>query len=342
MLFSHSETANGLIPRSANEMSSTAQIRFLKAKLKVLQEEVDRLGGEVAKKDEENLKLAQRCRELDEDRARQLRISNAHQTSMDKLKKQSDEMQAKVSVSEVQINALKKENEALKKDGKKSGADQQHLELRLSRALEEIEKFKTQVQRSSAASRETTEQEKRRVEQLAAENKRLQKQKTELIQAFKKQLKLIDILKRQKMHLEAAKILQFSEEEFINALEWNSTNGPVGGSQPGSSRNVRAAQRPPSGSSRPGIGGNGKTKPQTQKGLARSSSLSSVRNDPGDEVRPQNENLMLDNLDYQDDDDDDACDGENGSYGGKGDEDYYQMNDKEQADDTGKYDDECS
>jgi len=339
MLFSHSETANGLIPRSANEMSSTAQIRFLKAKLKVLQEEVDRLGGEMAKKDEENLKLAQRCRELDEDRARQLRISNAHQTSMDKLKKQSDEMQAKASVSEVQINALKKENEALKKDGKKWGADQQHLELRLSRALEEIEKFKTQAQRSSAASRETTEQEKRRVEQLAAENKRLQKQKTELIQAFKKQLKLIDILKRQKMHLEAAKILQFSEEEFINALEWNSTNGPVGGSQPGSSRNVRAAaQRPPSGSSRPGIGGNGKTKPQTQKGLARSSSLSSVRNEPGDEVKPQNENLMLDNLDYLDDDDDDDYEGENAGYGG----DYYQMNDKEQADDTGKYDDECN
>ena len=37
------------------------------------------------------------------------------------------------------------------------------------------------------------------MEQLTAENKQLTKQKTELITAFKKQLKLIDLLKRQKV-----------------------------------------------------------------------------------------------------------------------------------------------
>ena len=84
---------NALIPRQANEMSNEAQIRFLKAKLKVVQEECDRLGGELNKRDEENLKLAQRCKELDEDRGKQLRISNAHQTQVEKLKKLNDELQ---------------------------------------------------------------------------------------------------------------------------------------------------------------------------------------------------------------------------------------------------------
>lgn len=74
----------------------------------------------------------------------------------------------------------------------------------------------------------------------------LQKQKEELILNIKKQLKLIDIYKRQKvmksspilflpcvysfkcylafaflqMHYEAAKLLSFAEDEFMKALDW--------------------------------------------------------------------------------------------------------------------------
>lgn len=216
--------SNQLIPRSANEMSNEAQIRFLKAKLKVMQEELERFQFELNKKEEENLKLAQRCKELDEDRAKQLRISNSHQTQMDKFKKLNEDLQVKLNAHELQQQALKKENDQLKKDTKKQQTDQQQVDLRLNRALEEIEKYKQQLAKTQTSSKDSNEQEKRRIEQLQSDNKRLQKQKLELIQAFKKQLKLIDILKKQKMHLEAAKMLQFTEDEFMNALEWNTTN----------------------------------------------------------------------------------------------------------------------
>eukprot|EP00759_Apiculatamorpha_spiralis_P055092 PhF_6_TR7270/c0_g1_i1/m.10849 len=54
---------------------------------------------------------------------------------------------------------------------------------------------------------------------LATENKKLLQQKTDLALLVKKQAKLIDVLKRQKMHIEAAKLLNLCEDDFLRTLE---------------------------------------------------------------------------------------------------------------------------
>ena len=92
----------------------------------------------------------------------------------------------------------------------------------MARALEEAERSRAELARVRAASKDGVEGDRRRAEGLAAELRRVEKQKSELLSAFKKQLRLIDVLKRQRMHIEASRLLAFSEDEFIKALEWTS------------------------------------------------------------------------------------------------------------------------
>ncbi|RNA31481.1 testis-expressed sequence 9 [Brachionus plicatilis] len=287
----YEQTASELMmPKAANEMSNEAQIRFFKAKLKVLQEEVEKYGTELAKKDEENFKLAQRCKELEEERVKQLRISNSHQTQMEKYKKSNDEAQQKIGQLETQMKLVKNENEQLKRDSKKGGQDMQHLELRLNRSLEEIEKLKLELNKQMNAKKNLNEQDKGRIESLQNENKKLNKQKLELIQAFKRQIKLIDNLKKQKMHLEASRLLQFCEQEFISALDWNpNAMESVPSTKPNS--------RPPSGLNRSAINKN-ETRKNSNKNIKnlRSSSMASLEQNDSNNNAETISNL--ENLDF--------------------------------------------
>ena len=53
------------------------------------------------------------------------------------------------------------------------------------------------------ACQDTAKREQQRLEQLQEDNRQLERQKAELIAAFKKQLRLIDVLKRQKVRLQS-------------------------------------------------------------------------------------------------------------------------------------------
>ena len=51
-----------------------------------------------------------------------------------------------------------------------------------------------------------------------ADNRQLQRQKEDIAAAFRKQLKLIDVIRRQRLHLESARALTVSEEQFSRIL----------------------------------------------------------------------------------------------------------------------------
>ncbi|XP_066510113.1 testis-expressed protein 9-like [Hoplias malabaricus] len=209
-----------IMPSAGEEMSAEAQMRFLKAKLHVMQEELNRLSNECNKRDDENAALSSKLKEVEEDRVRLQRTTSMQQTQLEKHRTLAEEANRNCDSLRQQVTTLQKEVEGMKRAQKQAASAHSATEVRLNRALEEAEKSKAQVNKLKQTSKDSANHEQQRIEALQAENKKLEKQKAELIIGFKKQLKLIDILKRQKMHFEAAKMLSFTEEEFMKALDW--------------------------------------------------------------------------------------------------------------------------
>ena len=93
-------------------------------------------------------------------------------------------------------------------------------QVRLNRANEELDAARREVQRLRQGSSSTGGELRTMYDSALKQSKVLAAQKDELLAAFRKQQQLIDVLKRQKLHVEAARVLQFSEEEFVKALDW--------------------------------------------------------------------------------------------------------------------------
>ena len=89
----------------------------------------------------------------------------------------------------------------------------------MNRALEEVEKLKLALREAKISETGKNDSIRRDLDRMSEENNKLERQRNELLQAFKKQMKLIDVLKRQKMHIESAKLLAFTEDEFVKTLE---------------------------------------------------------------------------------------------------------------------------
>jgi chromosome segregation ATPase len=128
------------------------------------------------------------------------------------------ELAQRCKLAESQLVAARKEIQLLQRQVTQApGSENAPKEdVRLQRAINEIEALRSQLTTPQVGGPEPVE-----LSRLRNENKKLESQRLELIQCIRKQNRLIDVLKRQKMHLEAAKLLQITEEEFVKTLEIN-------------------------------------------------------------------------------------------------------------------------
>ena len=164
--------------------------------------------------EEENERINIKLKESDDERTRLNRVINTLQDQLDKFKKLSTETKSKLDTTEVELNSLRKEIEQTKRQTKKQQQDQTQTDTKLNRALEEADRYKQQLNKMQQTTKEASEQDKKKIEQLTNENRRLEKQRLELMNAFKRQLKLIDILKKQKVRFRFRLKNDFSQRRF--------------------------------------------------------------------------------------------------------------------------------
>lgn len=116
--------------------------------------------------------------------------------------------------------SLKKELQTAERLARKTDTDSKAKDVQLKRAVETINRMKAQLTELQQVNQGSSQEDRTRIETAEGRVKVLERQRLELINAFRKQMKLIDVLKRQKVHIEAARLLAFTEEEFLGALNW--------------------------------------------------------------------------------------------------------------------------
>jgi chromosome segregation ATPase len=201
-------------------MGAEANARFLKARIRALEDELEHTLGEQRDGEEGNKAVQKQLDEANKNAKKDARAMVQLEAKLKKANTLTEQTQANLSKARSQLAAAETDLIQTKRNAKKETGDSGTLQVRLNRALEQVAALKEAQQveerervkvNSGAADGQ--------VEKYLSEIRKLERQKKELLTAFKKQLKLIDVLKRQKLHMEAAMQLGFTETEFNQVLE---------------------------------------------------------------------------------------------------------------------------
>ena len=194
-------------------------IKYQKARITALQEELAEAMSNLNAQAQEIDSLRGVTSAATEDTKKQSAQFKTISDNFDRVKRQNQEANSRIKDLDSQISSLQKELALSKKTAKKADSDINSRETRINRLIEEVEKYKTIVKSNRANTSEKDDQVRKDLDVLQQENKRLERQKNELLVAFRKQLKLIDVLKRQRIHVESSQLLGFTEEEFYKTID---------------------------------------------------------------------------------------------------------------------------
>ncbi|KAL3320856.1 TP53 regulating kinase, partial [Cichlidogyrus casuarinus] len=180
-------------------INPNAQQRILLAKVNVLTEENHNAANIISNLKAEIAQTKARLNEVEEERAKLFQSHSALTNATNKLKKEHDALKSKHSVSECERIRFRSDNDSLKRKLDQNESEIKRLTARISRAQEGINRVKLVNVQTNENQRESFEAIRRQLNEAKANQKRLERQKSEILAAFRKQTKLIDLLRRQKM-----------------------------------------------------------------------------------------------------------------------------------------------
>ena len=210
-----------------------SNLRFQNAKLKVLTKQLDDekelrqkmneqihdLQRQLKSEREDSKNYKKRIQVLELEQRRGSTISR-RPTSGSTTARSNDDSVATIDKLNQEIAVYKKDAATAERLAKQATSDSKAKDTQLKRSSETIARLKEQVADLQTQMKSNVRGDASKVSELEARIRDLEKQRGDILNAFRKQIKLIDILKRQKIHLEAARLLTFTEEEFMKTLEW--------------------------------------------------------------------------------------------------------------------------
>lgn len=201
------------------QLSAEVNIKCLKAKVSLLQQEL------------EAARAAQIAQQSTIDKLHE--ASKVHNDVVDRLKTRNADLSELVNKlqasAEIQANVLKgktsnlaevtRELESRTGENAKLKQSNAKLDGRLSKSIADHEIARRELQAAVASEQESIRQ--HRLDQRAAEAqvKQLSDQRNGLIAAYKRQMFLIDNLRRQVACLEQTQLVAFAEKDFVRILE---------------------------------------------------------------------------------------------------------------------------
>mmetsp|Transcript_11204 Transcript_11204/g.16545 ORF Transcript_11204/g.16545 Transcript_11204/m.16545 type:complete len:400 (-) Transcript_11204:1-1200(-) len=211
------------IDEAAMGMGLQHQLVFYKSRAKTLEADLKEVTKKWSDTKNKSKSLQTKVQSTEAERSRLQSKVNVLEKAVTRHKSASKDAQHKVDNLTRELASMRKELvDVRKKQQHTTNAPSNTDRERLTRLNKDNSALKDEIRMLKKLNQEQTEFERRAADKAKDELAMVQRQKADLIAAFKKQMKLIDVLKRQQVHLEAAQLLKFSEKEFSKALDFGS------------------------------------------------------------------------------------------------------------------------